>query len=136
MRDKSKTIAKRTATRRRNAAKRRATAIGRLSLDEGASSLHMNRRLLWLAIEWQLPRAPNVGRTVNQELVNYCQSHGVSMNWLVSGRLSDLRQMLRDRKQQMATATPDALAANLRRLSDTERNLVRRIVQEMLPPIA
>jgi hypothetical protein len=48
----------------------------------------------WLAIEWHLPRCPKIGRTMTHELADYCQTHGVSFDWLLSGDLKDLQRMM------------------------------------------
>ncbi|MGY8660938.1 hypothetical protein Q3C01_01050 [Bradyrhizobium sp. UFLA05-109] len=95
-------------TRRRNAAKRhrewQAMPEGRLRNDSAVSPFNMNRRILWLAREWQLPAPPKVGRTMSKELASYCLSHNISMNWLISGELLDLQRMLQERKSQQVQA--------------------------------
>ncbi|WP_157785215.1 hypothetical protein [Bradyrhizobium yuanmingense] len=109
-------------TRRRNAAKRRRlrlpTPLGRLDARGASSARNINRRLLWLAIEWGLERAPKVGQAPSRELCEYCRKHGINFDWLLDGNLKGLQAMMDARRGRMAAAKLDSLGAKLARLSE------------------
>ena len=123
-------------TRRRNAAKRlraqRNSALGRLDADGASASNQINRRALWLASEWQLPRCPRIGRTLTKPLVDYCQAYGVRLEWLVHGNLRSLQQMMETRRMGPAAVTSDSLREKFGCLSESEREIVRKKVDELM----
>ncbi|PWE78890.1 hypothetical protein XF30_21235 [Bradyrhizobium sp. SUTN9-2] len=99
---KEKPITRAGITRRRNAAKRRRlrlrTPLGRLDADGASSAQNNNRRLLWLAIEWGLERAPKVGPAPSAELCDYCRKHGINVDWILDGDLRGLKRMIDERR--------------------------------------
>src|SRR5690242_15831144 len=96
---------------------------GRLDAAGASKYEQMNRRALWLAIEWQLRRCPKIGRTWTSQLSDYCQNHGVSMDWLLYGNLKVLQRMMEARRTGKAAATPESLKEKLARLSESEREI-------------
>ena len=126
----------RNPSRRREAAKRllewRNSPQGRIDADGASKSNQISRRSLWLAIEWQLPRCPRIGRTMTAELVNYCETHGVSLDWLLCGDMKALQRMMEKRRLRTAAATPERLKEKLSRLSESEREIIRRKVDELM----
>jgi len=64
---------------------------GSLDADGASSAQSINRRLLWLAIEWGLERAPKVGNAPSDELRDYCRKHGISFDWMLCGDLRGLQ---------------------------------------------
>jgi hypothetical protein len=123
-------------TRRRNAAKRLragcATPAGRLGADGCSSPLHMNRRALWLATEWHLPRWPKIGRTPTLAVAKYCKTHGVSLEWLLEGDLKGLQWMMQARRKGQAAPTPESLREKLARLSESEQDYIRKMVDHLI----
>jgi hypothetical protein len=96
---KSKPLTKRGLTRKRNEARRRIqrrkSAEGRLSTDGACSVESIRNRLRWLAHEWQLSdEIPQVKSTMTEELSDFVQKHGISFEWLLTGKLQYLRQMM------------------------------------------
>ena len=89
-------------TRRRNAGrrlqKRRETPLGRLGTDGASSHRNINRRLLWLAVEWKLDAPPKVGRTASETLMRYCDRHRISYDWMLGGCLKGLKKMVDERR--------------------------------------
>jgi hypothetical protein len=81
-----------------------------------------------------LPRCPKVGRTITPALVDWCKRHGVSFDWLLAGNLRSLQQMMEARRIEKAAVTPESLREKIAPLSDSEREIIRRMVQEMLLP--
>jgi hypothetical protein len=95
------------AKRRRMARERVHSSMGpelaarvRLDADGASKSGQINRRVLWLVREWQLPRCPKIGHTMTPELVGYCKTHGVSMDWLLCGDLKGLHRMMMKRRDR------------------------------------
>jgi len=64
---------------------------GSLDADGASSAQSISRRLLWLAIEWGLERAPKVGNAPSDELCDYCRKHGISFDWMLCGDLRGLQ---------------------------------------------
>jgi hypothetical protein len=86
-------------SRGREAARRpgeewRSSASGRLDADGASKSAQMQRRLQWLAMEWRMPPGPKIGRTMTPALAYYCQTRGISLDWLLSGDLKSLHSMM------------------------------------------
>lgn len=134
----AKTTRKKTrlaSTRRLKVAKElrewRNSPTGRLDADGASKSRQISRRVLWPAREWQLPRCPKIGRTMTPELVDYCKTHGVSMDWLLCGNLKGLHRMMLARRIGKAAATPESLKEKLARLSESERELIRMMVDQL-----
>jgi hypothetical protein len=90
----------------------------------------MNRRALWLAIEWGLPPCPRIGRTLTKELSEYIRAHEVSFDWLIHGDLKGLQMMMQARRTNAPTA--ERLKQKLALLSEPEREIVRRKVEELM----
>ncbi|WP_426615784.1 hypothetical protein [Bradyrhizobium sp. McL0616] len=116
---------RRAMTRRRNVAKRRETAEGRLNEDGASSSRHISRRLLWLAIEWHLEAPPKVGRSMSEALSDFCQDNRISFDWMLSGCLKGLKQMMDERRGRETMATQAAnIAARYAQLSPAQQAIV------------
>ncbi|HEV2156366.1 hypothetical protein [Bradyrhizobium sp.] len=128
---------RRAITRRRNAARRlqksRETPLGRLGSDGASSPRNINRRLLWLAIEIGLEAPPKVGRTMSGEFADYCMRHRINYDWMLDGCLKGLKQMMDERRGRTVALSPSSFTDKLARLSETERELVLKTIQEMLP---
>jgi hypothetical protein len=124
---------RRAITRRRNAAKRlrRASPLGRLTTDGACSPQQIKRRLLWLAIEWQLDAPPKVGLSPSEELTDYCRRHGISFDWMLYGDLKGLQRMMNWRLGRAAAAAPASLRDKLASLSESEREIILRMVEEL-----
>ena len=105
---------------------------GRLEADGAMKSMHMNRRALWLCLQLGLPPCPKIGRTMSPALADYCKTHGVSMDWLLCGDLSGLQRMMRARREGKALITPESFKQKLARLSESEREAVGRMVDQLL----
>jgi hypothetical protein len=138
------TSEKRTRTRRRNAAKRRrlaaeraTTGEERLNADGASNSVMIYKRLLWLAQRRGIPVAdvPRVGPAMTIQLKDFCLKHGVSFDWMLTGELPALRDMLR----QFAAAgppRPDTLAnlrAKLARLDAEALAIIDKAVWALSP---
>jgi hypothetical protein len=130
-----KTIRKRIATRRRNAgirrARRRKTAEGRLSTDGAYATENIGRRLRWLAHEWKIPadRLPKVKCVPTEELSDFVQTHNINWNWLLSGDLKGLRNMMWARK---GVPTARQLSEKIRSLPPDLEKIVREKVDRLL----
>jgi hypothetical protein len=140
-RRKTKAPTKLALTRRRNAAKRRRirrkTAEGRLSTDDASSPEQMNRRALWIAIEWHLPRCPKIGSTMTPELADWCQTHGVSFDWLLCGDLKDLQRMMEARRigkkdKLRPNMSAEEIAALVRTLPEAQQRTIEALVDSLL----
>jgi hypothetical protein len=81
-------------------------------------------------MEWQLPRCPKIGRSPTARLASYCQTHGIRMDWLLFGKRS-LQQMMQARRMGKAAATPESLKEKLARLSESEREVIRMLVDHL-----
>jgi hypothetical protein len=125
-----------TLARRREAAKQlrdwRNSPRGRLDADGASKREQISRRALWLAREWQLPACPKIGRTMTPGLVDYCQTHHVSLDWLLCGDLEGLQRMMQARRERTAAATPESFREKLSRLSDSEREIIRKMVDQLV----
>jgi hypothetical protein len=132
------TLSKQAITRRRNEAKRRAAAAqnprGRLLNDGAAHQGQMRRRLLWLANQRGIPVAdvPKVGRVCTKELRDFCVKHGITFEWLFEGDLKALLWMTQQRHRRAVAVTPESLKEKLARLSESEREVIRRMVDELV----
>jgi hypothetical protein len=137
---KSKPVTKLGLTRRRNEARRRTqrrkSAEGRLSTDGACSTERIRNRLRWLAHEWQLSdEIPQVKHTMTEELSDFVQKHGISFEWLLTGELKCLRQMMlarapRGRLPFLASA--EDLKQACAALSPEQRDIVAREVDRLL----
>jgi hypothetical protein len=138
------TSEKRTRTRRRNAAKRRRNAArrlaedrldawGRLVHDKAADPDTIRKRLLWLAQERGIPLedVPPVRSHMTQGLLDFCQSHGISLKWVTLGRLKDLLEMLRQPQPEQPPSTEEFLRL-LARCSTADRDQVVRKLRTMV----
>jgi hypothetical protein len=95
----TKPLTKLGLTRKRNEARRRTqrrkSAEGRLSTDGACSVERISNRLRWLAHEWQLSdEIPQVKSTMTEEVSDFVEKHGISFEWLLTGKLQYLRQMM------------------------------------------
>jgi hypothetical protein len=136
----TKPVTKLGITRKRNAARRRTqrrkSAEGRLSTDGAYSVESIRNRLRWLAHEWQLSdEIPQVKSTVTEELADFVQKHGISLDWLFTGKLQHLRQMMLTRTPRgrlpFLTSAEDLKQA-CAALSPEHRDIVAREVDRLL----
>jgi hypothetical protein len=137
---KSKPVTKLGLTRKRNEAFRRTlrrkSAEGRLSTDGACSTERIRNRLRWLAHEWQLSdEIPQVKSTMTEELSDFVEKHGISFEWLLTGKLKCLRQMMLSRAPRgrlpFLTSAEDLKQA-CGTLSPEQRQIVADEVRRML----
>jgi hypothetical protein len=96
----------------------------------------ISNRLRWLAHEWQLSdEIPQVKRTPTEELSDFVQKHGISFEWLLTGDLKYLRQMMLARAPRgrlpFLTSAED-LKQVCAVLSPEQRQIVAREVDRLL----
>jgi hypothetical protein len=137
---KSTPLTKLGLTRKRNEARRRTqrrkSADGRLSTDGACSVERIRNRLRWLAHEWQLSdEIPQVKSTMTEDLSDFVEKHGISFEWLLTGKLQYLRQMMLTRAPRGQLPFPTS-AENLKQacaaLSSEQRQIVAREVDRLL----
>jgi hypothetical protein len=137
---KSKSVTKLGLTRKPNEARRRTrrrkSARGRLSTDGACSVERIRNRLRRLAHEWQLSdEIPQVKSTMTKELSGFVQKHGISFEWLITGQLKCLRQMMLTRAPRgrlpFLTSAEDLKQA-CATLSPEQRRIVAREVDRLL----
>jgi hypothetical protein len=137
---KSKPLTKLGLTRKRNEARRRTlarkSARGRLSTDGACSTEKIRNRLRWLVHEWQLSdEIPPVKSTMTEELSDFVQKHGISFEWLLTGKLQCLRQMMlvrAPRGQPPFLTSAEGLKQACAALSPEQRQIVEREVDRLL----
>jgi hypothetical protein len=137
---KSKPLTKLGLTRKRNAARRRTlqrkSARGRLATDGACSVERIRNRLRWLAHEWQLSEEiPQVKSTMTEELSDFVQKHGISFEWLLTGEIKCLRQMMLTRTprgQLPFLTSAEGLKQACAALSPEQRQIVAREVDRLL----
>ena len=136
----TKPLTKRGLTRKRNEAlrlaRRRKSAEGRLSTDGACSVESIRNRLRWLAHEWQLSdEIPQVKSTMTEELSDFVEKHGISFEWLLTGKLQYLRQMMLTRAPRgqlpFLTSSEDLKQA-CAALSPEQREILAREVDRLL----
>ena len=137
---KWKSLTKLGLTRKRNEARRRTqrrkSAEGRLSTDGACLVERIRNRLRWLAHEWQLSgEIPQVKSTMTEDLSDFVQKHGISFEWLLTGKLQYLRQMMFTRAPRgrlpFRTSAEDLKQA-CAALSPEHREIVAREVDRLL----
>jgi hypothetical protein len=137
---KSKSVTKLGLTRKRNEARRRTqrrkSAEGRLSTDGACSVERIRNRLRWLAHEWQLSdEIPQVKSTMTEEVSDFVEKHGISFEWLLTGKLQYLRQMMlarAPRGQLPFLTSAEGLRQACAALSPEQRQIVEREVDRLL----
>ena len=136
----AKPLTKLGLTRKRNEARRRTqrrkSAEGRLSTDGACSVERIRNRLRWLAHEWQLSdEIPQVKSTMTEEVSDFVEKHGISFEWLLTGNLQYLRQMILTRAPRgrlpFRTSAEDLKQA-CAALSPEQRQIVAREVDQLL----
>jgi hypothetical protein len=136
----AKPLTKLGLTRKRNEARRRTqrrkSAEGRLSTDGACSTEKIRNRLRWLVHEWQLSDdIPPVKSTMTEELSDFVEKHGISFEWLLTGKLQYLRQMMLTRvprgRLPFLTSAEDLKQA-CAALSPEQRDIVAREVDRLL----
>jgi hypothetical protein len=137
---KSTPLTKLGLTRKRNEARRRTqrrkSAEGRLSTDGACSVERIRNRLRWLAREWQLSdEIQQVKRTITEELSDFVEKQGISFEWLITGKLKGLRQMMLTRvpRSQLPFLTSaEDLKQACAALSPEQREILAREVDRLL----
>ena len=67
------------------------------------------------------------------ELVDYCQTHGVSMDWLLCGDLKGLHRMMMKRKGRYVPPDQhERLMRKVGRLSPQDQDILRKTVDRLL----
>ena len=136
----TKPLTKLGLTRKRNEARRRTqrrkSAEGRLSTDGACSVERISNRLRWLAHEWQLSdEIPQVKSTMTEEVSDFVEKHGISFEWLLTGKLQYLRQMMLARTpngQLPFLTSAEDLKQACDALSPEHREIVAREVDRLL----
>jgi len=137
----TKPLTKLGLTRKRNEARRRTqrrkSAEGRLSTDGACSVERIRNRLRWLAHEWQLSdEIPPVKSTMTEDLSDFVEKHGISFEWVLTGKLQYLRQMMLTRApprgQLPFLTSAEGLKQACAALSPEQRRIVAREVDRLL----
>jgi hypothetical protein len=103
---------------------------GRLNAEGASKSKHINRRTLWLANR-VVSAASSENRAVHER--GACQLLPNPWHQLRLAALGDpgsLQQMIQARRMWAAAATPESLTEKLARLSESEREIIRRKIDE------
>jgi hypothetical protein len=146
-----KTIRKRVATRRRNAAKRdrmrkarlrtaegrELAAKARLAIDGACSTEATQRRILWLAHERKLPPV-DIAKAMTcklHHLADFIKRHDLSYDWLLYGDLKGLLRMP-VKKQSPAILTAADIVKLYAELSLEDRRQITRRMAELLATAA
>jgi hypothetical protein len=58
------------------------------------------------------------------------ETHGMSLDWLLCGDLKGLQRMMLKRRTRDIAATPESLRDKLARLSESEREIIRKLVDQ------
>ncbi|MCP3460382.1 hypothetical protein [Bradyrhizobium sp. CCGUVB23] len=69
---------------------------------------------------------------MSAELASYCLGHGISMNWLITGELLDLQQMLQARRMGKAAAKPESFREKLAQLSEAQIEVIDMIMDHLM----
>lgn len=127
---------KRTRTRRRNAARRRAMLPerpkDRLIQAGCADRAQIQKRLLWFAQARGIPveQVPTVRNCPTPELLTFCKVHQISLDWMLEGGMAELRVMLRQAPRKPEAS--ESLLEKLERLSPKARAFVAERVEALL----
>lgn len=138
------TIAKRIATRRRNAAKRRRLREGRPLDGPTAAAVRLDkdgcsgkdatrRRIMWLAHERKLPPCEIEKALTLQahHIAEFVERHNLSFDWLFCGDLKGLLRMPRIKGPTIFTAADLIICYN--RLGVSQRIRATKILGNMVP---
>jgi hypothetical protein len=147
------TIRKRIATRRRNAAARkkrhearlndptlgkearRIAAIDRLTRDGATSTAALQRRVMALAHERNIPPADYAKlmhkRVLTGHMLAFCKNHEVSVDWLMFGDLKGLQRMTQERRAGKPVFPPGSLQEKLACLTEAERETIRKAIDQV-----
>jgi hypothetical protein len=110
----------------------RRKAIDRLERDGAHSNAAVQRRVLALAVERDIPPADYAKlmhkRIITENMLAFCKKHKVSIDWLMCGDLKGLQRM----KQGRAAPAPESLQEKLARLSESDREVIRKIVDQFV----
>jgi hypothetical protein len=71
-------------------------------------------------------------RVSTRDVMVFCAKHKVSYDWLLAGDLKGLQRMTQERQAAKAAASPETFKEKLARLSESEREVVRRVVDQFL----
>ena len=107
---------------------------GRLTAEGASSRKQIERRVLWLSHEWQLPRCPKIGRTMSKALREYVKAHGISYDWLLLGDLKGLQRMMQGRRER-ACGRPtqkDRIMASYHAMTPDQQRIIDDEVKRML----
>jgi hypothetical protein len=70
---------------------------------------------------------------LSKDLRDYCVRHRISLEWMLTGNLKNLKETIDARRDRATAASPSSLTEKLARLSESERELVLKTVEGMLP---
>lgn len=110
----------------------RLKALDRLRQDGAQSTAAVQRRVRALAQERNIPAADihklMYKRISTRDIGVFCKKYQVSYDWLLGGDLQGLQRMT---QRHRAEATPESLKEKLARLSDSQREAVRKLVDHL-----
>jgi hypothetical protein len=114
----------------------RRKAIDRLERDGAHSRAAMQRRVRALAQERNIPPVDihklMYKRPSTETILVFCKKHKVSFDWLLAGDLKGLKRMTQDQHLSRAKSKPKSLKEKLARLSKSQREVVRKVVDQLL----
>ena len=70
---------------------------------------------------------------MTKQLHEDMETYDISYDWLLLGDLKGLQRMMLKRRRRAIAATPESLKERLARLSESERELIRKMVDQLGP---
>jgi hypothetical protein len=117
----------------------RRKAIDRLERDGAHSNAAVQRRVLALAAERNIPPADYAKlmhkRIITEAVLAFCKKYNISIDWLMCGDLKGLQRMKHERVFQPVpapAATAERLAEKYRNLSPELQKIVAKTIDGLL----
>jgi hypothetical protein len=115
----------------------RRKAIDRLERDGAHSNAAVQRRVLALAAERNIPPADYAKlmhkRIITEAVLAFCKKYNVSIDWLMCGDLKGLQRMTLERKLCSPPApTADRIMQKYRNLSPVQQAIVDEAIDQLL----
>jgi hypothetical protein len=114
----------------------RRKAVDRLQRDGCCSMDAVRRRVRAFAQERNLQPAEFAKlmhkRVSTPHAIAFCKKHKVSLDWLLYGNLQGLQRMMQERRMGKMPTTPERIREKLARLSESEREIISKKVDELL----
>lgn len=114
----------------------RQRAFRRLERDGAHSTTALQRRVRALAQERNIPPADihklMYKRISTRDVIVFCEKYNVNCDWLLCGDLKGLKLMIQDQHLSTMQSTPEGLKDKLARLSESQRDIVRKVVDNLL----